>query len=583
MAEALDNQPLSDAQGRAAGNPWRGWVTPLVVLLTGLALTTGGVLILRNQAKREDQRRFELECEEMWKALEGRLQRFELKLRGVQEFCAFHLKTKPEEFTKLWEERIERLNYRNELPGLWELGYAVLEDARSAQLSGKNLDLHLKPDLRLMVQQRERLAVKPAPTGDNFYDLAHAPTIWRAWQDEETRATGRVELGRTFKGMPRLGYRLVLPVFDPAHTKMTPQPRGVVFAAFLLDHTVLHQFGDNPRGIEFEVFAGATASPTNQLTGQVVRQSGAAARSVAADSPDPLRATLVKSVHGTKWSIACRNTVLFTRSASDRLLRWMGIAGIALSLTMCVTVRLQVVRRLEAEAAAQSLAVSENKVRREGEERERLVRDLHDRTIQSLLAVNAQLVRCAGLAEAPGATALRDEMDTAAADLDAAVNEVREGILRIGPATEAEVPFREAMTNWLARLNRGHDASLTFESDAPLADRLDIHTRTELTAIIREAVSNALRHGHAERVVVSLRMENGQGLLTVHDDGSGFDPSATGIGGHGLKHLRQRAKDLGGECLVDSRPGGPTTLRVRFATAIGGDSAAHPKAGPTGK
>lgn len=564
MAGALENQASNDSRVGFLAACWRGWGVPLAVLLAGLALTTGGVLTLREQAKREDQRRFESESEEMWKSLEGRLQRFELKLRGVQEFCTFHLKTKPDEFAKLWEERIERLNYRNELPGLWELGYAVLEDARSVQLSGKNLDLHLKPDLRLMVQQRERLAVKPAPTGDNFYDMAHAPTIWRAWQDEETRATGRVELGRTFKGMPRLGYRLLLPVFDPAHTKTTPHPRGVVFAAFLLDHTVLHHFGDKPREIEFEVFAGTTASPTNQLTGQVVRQSGAAARPVAADSPDPLRFTQVKDVHGTKWSIACRNTVLFPRSASDRLLGGMGIAGLVLSLTMCVAVRLQVVRRLEAEAAAQSLAVSESKVRREGEERERLVRDLHERTIQSLLAVNAQLVRCAGLTELPATTALREELDTAAADLDAAVNEVREGILRIGPATEAEVPFREAMTDWLARLNRGHGASLTFESDAPLADRLDIHTRTELTAIIREAVSNALRHGHAERVVVSLRVENRRGLLVVQDDGSGFDPAATGGGGQGLKHLRQRAKDLGGECVVESRPGGPTTLRVRF-------------------
>lgn len=560
----MAGEPTSRSKG------WRGWRAPLLVLTLGLALTTGGVWTLRRQSRVEDQRRFQLECEEMWKSFEGRLQRFELKLRGVQEFCAFHLKTKPEEFSQLWEERIERLNYRNELPGLWELGYAVLEDAGSVQLSEKSLELHLKPDLRLMVQQRERLAVKPAPTGDNFYDMAHAPTIWRAWQDEETRATGRVELGRTFKGMPRLGYRLLFPVFDPAHTKTSPRPRGVVFAAFLLDHTVLHHFGDKPRAIEFEVFAGATASPTNQLTGQVVRQSGVTARSVAADSPDPLRFTLVHDIHGAKWSIAFRNTVLFMRSASDRLVGWMGIAGIALSLTMCTAVRLQVVRRMEAEAAAQSLVVSENKVRREGEERERLVRDLHERTIQSLLAVNAQLVRCAGLAETPATTALRAELDTAAGDLEAAVNEVREGILRIGPATEAEVPFHEAITEWLARLNRGHGASLAFEGGASFVDQLNQRIRAELTAIIREAVSNALRHGHAERVVVSLRPESGQGLLTVQDDGSGFDPASVPGGGHGLKHLRQRAKDLGGECVVDSRPGGPTTLRVRFA--IGGGS-----------
>jgi len=534
------------------------------VLFLGLTLTLGGVLTVRQQSRAEDQQRFEHESEEQWRALEGRLQRMELKLRGVQEFCAFHLKTRPEEFAKLWEERIERLNYRNELPGLWEVGYAVLGEDRSVQLAEKTMELHLRPDLKLMVQQRERLAVKPAPTGDNFYDTAHAPTIWRAWQDGESRITGRVELGKTFKGMPRMGYRLLLAVYDATHTKATPRPRGVVFAAFLLDHTVLRQFGDRPLAVEFDVFAGVPPTPENRLTGQVARQSGVNDRTVAADSPDPLRCTLVKTVHGAKWTIECRNTVIFARGMSNRLLGWMAAAGVFLSLTMCVAVRLQVARRLESEAAAQSLGISERKVRREGEERERLVRDLHERTIQSLLAVNAQLMRCASLAETPATMALRNELDMVAADLDAAVSEVRDGILRIGPATEPDVTFREAMADWLARLNRGHGASLTFESDAALADSLDARARTELTAIIREAVSNALRHGHAERVAVSLRSENGQGLLTVQDDGSGFDPAATTEGGHGLKHLRQRAKDLGGECVVESRIGGPTTLRVRF-------------------
>lgn len=384
-------------------------------------------------------------------------------------------------------------------------------------------------------------------------------------QDGETRATGRVELGRTYKGMPRQGYRLFLPVYGPEHTKLKPQLQGVVFAGFLVDHTVARHFGDKPRAVEFEIFAGPESARERQLTGQVVRQAGSPEdRAVAPDASEPLRHAMTVEVHGTKWLMAFRSTVIFAPSLNRRLLDLTSGIGGVLSVLMAGAVRLQAVRRLEAEAAARALELSENKIRREGEERERLVLDLHERTIQSLLAVNAQLVRCAGLADIPTTSPLRAELDAAAADLEVAVNEVRDGILRVGPATEAEVPFREAMEDWLARLNRGHGASLTFESDASLVDSLSQRARTELTGIILEAVSNALRHGHAERVVVSLRAEQGQGLLVVQDDGSGFDPAAAAVTGHGLKHLRQRAKDLGGECVVDSRPGGPTHLRVRF-------------------
>jgi len=546
-------------------NNWRGWRGPLLVLLLGGGLTAAGVLATRHQARVADQQRFETECEELWKGFEGRLQRMELKLRGIQEFCAFHLKTPAADFAPLWESRIQRLNYRDELPGLWEIGYAALEDPGGvAKIAEEHSDLRLHPDLKLIVQQRERLAIKPAPTGDNLYDSAHAATIWRAWQEGETRATGRVELGKTFKGVQRLGYRLMLPVFDEQHSKQHPRPRGVVFAAILLDHVLVRHFDDEPRAVEFEVFAGSPGSPDNQLTGQVARQSGAVRRVSAADSPDPLRFTLVRPMHGAKWTISFRNTVLFTRNLHERLLAGLAVTGGLLAVVMAGVVRLQTVRQLEAEAAARAIELSERKVRREAQERERLVRDLHERTIQSLFAVSAQLVNCAGRT----GNELRDGLEQATGDLEAAVNEVRDAILRIGPATEAEVPFAEAVILWLDRLNRGHGASLTFESEPALAGGLDVHARAELTAMIREAVSNALRHGRAERVAVSLRPEGGQALLSVHDDGDGFDPGATASGGHGLKHLRQRAKDLGGECIVESRPGGPTLLRVRFPLPV---------------
>jgi signal transduction histidine kinase len=230
---------------------------------------------------------------------------------------------------------------------------------------------------------------------------------------------------------------------------------------------------------------------------------------------------------------------------------------------MAAAVKLQVARRMEAEASARMVALSESKVRREAQERERLVRDLHDRTIQSLLAVNATLERCAQGAGMADSRNLREALNEAAMDLDAAIGEVRDGVLRLGPEVERHVSFRASVADWLSRLNRGRHAALHVGCDPKLDEAIPLRVHEELLGIVREAVSNALRHGQAERVAINLRVEGVHAVLEVQDDGAGFDPAKQSQG-QGLPHLRQRASELGGEFSVDSRPGGPTLLRVRF-------------------
>jgi signal transduction histidine kinase len=66
-------------------------------------------------------------------------------------------------------------------------------------------------------------------------------------------------------------------------------------------------------------------------------------------------------------------------------------------------------------------------------------------------------------------------------------------------------------------------------------------------------------------VSVSVGEERGRAVLRVHDDGSGFDPAASHASRGGLERIREAARELGGDFLIESRPGGPTCLRLRFA------------------
>ena len=81
----------------------------------------------------------------------------------------------------------------------------------------------------------------------------------------------------------------------------------------------------------------------------------------------------------------------------------------------------------------------------------------------------------------------------------------------------------------------------------------------------QELLTNALRHGHARWVRAVLRFEGRRVILTIEDDGKGFDPTAV-AGGYGMRSIRDTLHQLGGRMDVDSTPGfgSHITLSVPF-------------------
>ena len=91
--------------------------------------------------------------------------------------------------------------------------------------------------------------------------------------------------------------------------------------------------------------------------------------------------------------------------------------------------------------------------------------------------------------------------------------------------------------------------------------RLSDTTAHAVMCIIRELVSNAVRHGHAKTVRVAGEFHNGVLSFSVRDDGCGFDPERCGgpAEGHfGLEGIHERAKRLNGEFRITSTPGNGT-------------------------
>ncbi len=83
-----------------------------------------------------------------------------------------------------------------------------------------------------------------------------------------------------------------------------------------------------------------------------------------------------------------------------------------------------------------------------------------------------------------------------------------------------------------------------------------------LLRITQEACVNAVRHGNARRLSVSVTRQDGHVELAIRDTGTGFDPDIPHAGS-GLAHIRDRVAELGGTVEIDSAPGRGAALTVR--------------------
>lgn len=223
---------------------------------------------------------------------------------------------------------------------------------------------------------------------------------------------------------------------------------------------------------------------------------------------------------------------------------------------------LEIADRRRAEAA---LLRSEEQLRESAGLQVRLARDLHDGVIQSIYA--------AGLGLASVRAALRtdpelaeERIDAASLSLNRTIREVREYITTLEPEETARPPFQQSLHTLVTTLNTLHSGRLECTVPPGLVAGLGSREEVHALQIVRECISNAQRHGNAGRITVGLDRGSGSLVLTVTDNGSGFDPAATGARpGSGLANIAARAAEIGARLTVDSAPGKGTRIAVTFS------------------
>jgi signal transduction histidine kinase len=199
------------------------------------------------------------------------------------------------------------------------------------------------------------------------------------------------------------------------------------------------------------------------------------------------------------------------------------------------------------------------------EERTRLARELHDAVAQKLFALRLTAEAAGGLVEADPQRA-RAHLGQISALAGEAAEELRVAVGELRPAELDEDGLAQAMRKQIDVIDRAHQTRggprVTFQ-EQPISALPPAHEQVVLR-VAQEALHNALRHAEAKRIELSLGpLPRGGAVLTVIDDGSGFDV-ATGSAerGLGLVSMRERADSVGGRVQVTSAPGQGTTVRL---------------------
>jgi signal transduction histidine kinase len=185
------------------------------------------------------------------------------------------------------------------------------------------------------------------------------------------------------------------------------------------------------------------------------------------------------------------------------------------------------------------------------EERRRVARDIHDGVAQELSFIASQM---RGL---PTREADRETADEIMESVQRALDESRGAISALGrPVSE---PLHVALARTAEEVAGRLGARLELDIDEHV--RVPPAWEEALPRILREAVANAVRHGHAQTVTVHFRDADGI-WLRVTDDGAGFDVTDVRDTSFGLIGMKERAESLGGEFKLSSEPGRGTSVEV---------------------
>lgn len=191
------------------------------------------------------------------------------------------------------------------------------------------------------------------------------------------------------------------------------------------------------------------------------------------------------------------------------------------------------------------------------EDRERIARDLHDTVIQRMFAIG---LRMQGLAATATEAATVERLQQMIEDLDDTVRDIRTTIFELQRPRIPGRSLRQEILDLVDEINSPSNFSIAIRFDGPVDLAVPDTTADHLIAVVRESVTNAVRHSGGSEIAIDISV--GDHLeARVSDNGSGVGDDAPR--GNGLHNLQSRALELDGECSVDRSQSDGTVVTWR--------------------
>lgn len=188
------------------------------------------------------------------------------------------------------------------------------------------------------------------------------------------------------------------------------------------------------------------------------------------------------------------------------------------------------------------------------EEQTRIANEIHDGVSQHLFsivyALHALSRKKAGLQDEE----VQRQINLIRATANQAARDLRASIYRISPRKRGEQVFVAGVSTYLTDLASLNGINVDLQAEGS-EEALSPALRNALYRIIREATSNAIRHGKCKNIKVNLEMSLGKVLLQVVDDGMGFIAGSQKQGGLGIENMRSLMASFNGRLEVASEPG----------------------------
>jgi signal transduction histidine kinase len=192
-------------------------------------------------------------------------------------------------------------------------------------------------------------------------------------------------------------------------------------------------------------------------------------------------------------------------------------------------------------------------------ERKRIANELHDSLGQNLLVIkNRSALAAQAASENPKAMKQLNEIEATVTD---AIKEVRHIAQNLHPYQLEAIGLSAAIRSMLTKVAESTDTRIVGEVD-DIDGTIEKNEEINIYRIIQEGLNNILKHAEAKNASVVVQKNERSLLIQIKDDGKGFAMNGKSEG-MGMKDIAERARIMNGSFVIDSSPGGGTTVDVR--------------------